>query len=362
MISTVNFRFTISSRALAACMRIDSYFNKNLVPDVTLAMEIASVNISLYNDFDKSAVRKMPDALKRYTCDSLLPEKLCFLTFTLDGLRAYLAAWNLEAAIFDISTSVKCTVVDYAFLTQQNLLEPSAVKLEVGVSKEVSVSAISKPIRFNVSPSIGHTLAVGAQMWKQRHEEGTDLVVVTRLVVCNDTNVNLRFGQASTDEDILLPPRRCHLYAWRTQKLGQMLRVAVEENGWAWSRGFLVADEGSELCRLGSDGKVAVVVAVEPLSATQKRVTFAGQLVICNMLQENFECKVVPDVKRDREKEFKKATSHVVARRCSPPSLLVDTEKSHHLRIRFFGLESTWSGDIPLMENAKCAQPWLVKG
>lgn len=33
----------------------------------------------------------------------------------------------------------------------------------------------------------------------------------------------------------------------------------------------------------------------------------------------------------------------------------------HFLRVRFFGLDSAWSGDIPLVENTKCTQPWLVK-
>lgn len=238
-------------------MRIDSYFNTDLIPDLTLAVEIANISICLYNDLNKSAMWKMPDALKLYTCDSLLPEKLCFLSLTLDGTRAYLATWNFEAAVFDVTTSPKCAVLDYAFLTQQNLLEPTAIKVEVTLSEEVSISAIAKPIRINLGPSIGHTLAVSSQMWKQKREEEMDFIVVTRFVVCNDTSVNLRFGQACTDEDILLPPRCCHLYAWRTQKMVQMMRIAVEEIGWVWSRGFVIAHEGSQMCYVESSNKVS---------------------------------------------------------------------------------------------------------
>lgn len=361
-------RVLISPRALAACMRIDSYFNKALVPDLTLALEILTINISLYNNFNKNLPFVMPKALKSYTCDTFLPENQCFLTLTLGGTRAYLATWKFEAVAFDITTTTKCSVLDYAFLTQQTLLEPFSAKLEINLTKNMGINLISKPINLKFGPSIAHTLAVSLQMWEQswktkgNTEETINLIIMTRYVLCNDTNINLRFGQASTEEDILLPPRFCHLYCWRSQKSKQMIRVGLEENGWVWSRPIQIDNEGTEVYHLAASHNTSLVVTVKNLSATQKQVVFSGQLMICNMLLEHFELKVVPVVNDDKDKEFKKASSHIIPGKTTPPSLLIDIDKRYHLRLRFFGLESAWSGDIPLMENTKCAQPWLVKG
>lgn len=361
-------KFMISPRALAACMRIDSYFNKTLVPDLTLALEISTINISLYSNFNKSVSTVMDSALKDYTCDLLFPENVCFLSFTLDGTKAYLATWNFYAAAFDITSTMKCSVLDYAFLTQQTLLEPFALKVEMNIGKNVGISFISEPINIKFGASIAHTLAVSSQIWEQswtsrhRSDEYQNLIVMTLYVICNDSNINLRFGQTLTDENILLIPRYCNLYCWRSQKSIQKLRVASEENGWIWSRSFYIDYEGTQTCQINSDNNLGLIITVKQLSGTQKQIIFSGRLTICNMLLEHFELKVVMFVNDDKDKEFRKSPSHIIPGKSTPPSLLINTEQKYHLRVRFFGLESAWSGDIPLKENSKSTKPWLVKG
>lgn len=354
----------ISSRALAACIRIDSYFNKALVPDLTLSLEISAINLSLYNTFNKSTSVVMPPILKEYTCDMLIPENHCFLTVTLDNTKAFLSTWNFESAILDIGTTVKCSILDYTFLTQQILLEPFHVQVGLNFTQNVLLSVMSNPINMKFSPSIAHTLAVSLQMWEQNwnsENQPEKLVVMTRYVLCNNTNVNLRFGQTSTEEDVLLLPRFCHLYSWRSQKSKQTMRLGIEEHDWVWSRPFQIDIEGTEMCEIALKNKLCIFVTVKKVSSTQKQILFTGQLILCNMLLEHFEFKVVPIVKDDKDKEFKKAPSYLISGRSSPPSLLINTTKKYHLRIRFYGLESAWSGDIPLIENSKCTQPWLVK-
>lgn len=81
------------------------------------------------------------------------------------------------------------------------------------------------------------------------------------------------------------------------------------------------------------------------------------------MLLEPFEFKVVTAQtdKESKETEFKSATAHVIGPRLPTPSILLNTDKEYFLRMRFYGLESTWTGDIPLREHTTGSQPWLVK-
>ncbi|KAK4875062.1 hypothetical protein RN001_011484 [Aquatica leii] len=365
---TFNFdgsKFTISPRVLAACMRIDSYFNKNLVPDLSVVFDISTVNISLYSDYDKSG-KTMPPALKQYTCDMLFPERICFGTVVFENIKAYLCTWNFNSAAFDVTTSIKSNVLDYSSLTQQSFIDPFALKLEINLATTTSVNFMCRPIKIRFGPSIAHTLTVSAQLWQQswvanNSHESQELIIATRYVICNNTNVNIKFGQTSTDENILLLPQYCHFYCWRSQKTKQMLRVGLEENDWLWSRAFPIDKEGVETYQMSSNGSVVLIVTVKNLSVTQKQVTFSGQLVVCNMLLEHFELKVVLSGDADKEKEFKRASSHIVPGKSCPPTLLLNNSYQYHLRLRFFGLESAWSGDIPLKENSKCTQPWLVK-
>jgi len=49
-----------------------------------------------------------------------------------------------------------------------------------------------------------------------------DSVVFSHYVVCNDTQCALRFGQAGTDENLVIQPREMHQYSWRTHKMKQV--------------------------------------------------------------------------------------------------------------------------------------------
>lgn len=353
----------ISSRALAACMRIDSYFNANLVPIANIAIQIAKINISLHNNFNKTTPCIIPNNIKPFACDMAFPETQCFLALNIDNIRSFVTVWNASIAALDFNSTIQCSVLDYTYLTQQNFIEPFTSKLQLSLSNNVNLNLISKPIHFKFGPCVAHTFAVSAQNWHQSwNEDVTNLIIMTHYVLCNDTNLILCFGQAGTDEDIVLLSRHCHLYSWRSQKSKQMLKVGLENKGRIWSKPFNIDSDGTAICIISHENNICVVVTVRSLSATQKQVIFSGQLIFSNMLLEHFEVKVVRAIREDKEREFKQAPKYIVNGQSTPPSLLLDTAEKYFLRLRFFGLESAWSGDIPLLENTKCAQPWLVKG
>ncbi|XP_066257341.1 intermembrane lipid transfer protein VPS13B isoform X1 [Euwallacea similis] len=354
----------ISPRALAACMRIDSYFNKCLIPTFNCAIYITKVELALASYVPKKVQFTMPECLKNYSSDLSFPECQKILTLSLGNLSAYFSTWDFTVWTTELSSSVQATVLDYAYLTEQTFIEPFTSKLEVCRSKSLQCNLISKPFQVMFGPSIAHTLAVTFQIWSQNYisdEKELDFIITTRYVICNDTNVNVRFGQNGTNESILLESRKFHLYSWRSQKDKQYIRVSLEETNWVWSKPFLVFAEGTQLIQFNSEKNLSLFVTVKDVSKTQKQIIFFGQLIVCNMLVEHFEMKIVEVVSDYKEQEFRNARSHLVAGRSVAPSNFIDNRKTYFLRLRFFGLDAAWTGDIPLREHATGSQPWLVK-
>lgn len=150
-----------------------------------------------------------------------------------------------------------------------------------------------------------------------------------------------------------------------------IFRISLEESDWAWSKPFSISQEGTQMIHFNSEKNFTIFLTVKQVSKTQTQITFFGQLVVCNMLSEHFEMKVIFDnpqglmriivifiiqvieaVSDNKEQEFRNAQNHVVGGRSAAPSIFINNGKSYFLRLRFYGLESAWTGDIPLREHA----------
>lgn len=156
--SSSSSTMVISSRALAACMRIDSYFNANLVPLVNFAMQITKITVSLYNNFNKTINNSTQ--IKPFVCDMVFPQTQCFLTLNIDNIRSFVTVWNRHVATADVHSTIQCNVLDYTYLTQQDFIEPFTSKLQMSISNRVNLNFISKPIHLKFGPCIAHTFAV----------------------------------------------------------------------------------------------------------------------------------------------------------------------------------------------------------
>lgn len=362
----------VSVRALAGCLRIDSYFNSAIIPKFQISANCFSINVCLFNQFNKKLALIMPEKLRYYTPDGLIPDNQCFLIFKAEYTEFYIACWHLDITAIDFKSNFKCCVLDYSTLTLQPFLEPVYLTIRLNLLDSVNISLLAERFEIKMGPSIGHTLAVSSQLWAQSwlptrssiEVELPDMVIITRYVICNDTNIKLRFGQTNTEEDILLPSRFLHLYCWRSQKCPRAIKIGMERNGWVWSKSITIDDDKSESVKFVKGEHVNVIVTVKSLSATQKQIIFSGELVICNMLLDQFELKVISLAAVNKDTELRNADSHIINGKSTAPSILInsDSSKKLALRVRFLNLESAWSGDIPLEENVKCSQPWLVKG
>ncbi|KAL3269016.1 hypothetical protein HHI36_008100 [Cryptolaemus montrouzieri] len=351
-----------SPRALAACLRVDSYFCRSLIPNLNVALSITRLHVALYTRFDKEKYKILPKFLKDYSPDMMFPSNHCFSEVTFNNLKLYTSSWDLSVFLIDLNTSFKLSVLDYAFLTMQEMMKSTGFRLETSIAKTCNIHCISKSISVNFSPSIAHTLAISTELWNQnylgftkKNEEDLDFLIVTRFVICNDTNVPLKFGQIHTDEKIVLMPKYFNLYCWRSQKHKQQLRVSLESKE-TWSEPFSL-NIGSLIIEVNKKKKLTLNLTIIALSATQYQVIFSGQLVIANMLLEHFELKVIPEGHIDN----RKIINQVVGGSSTTTAMVINFEKAYFLRLRFYALDTSWTGDIPLMEHSKSVQPWLVK-
>ncbi|XP_011871179.1 PREDICTED: vacuolar protein sorting-associated protein 13B isoform X1 [Vollenhovia emeryi] len=353
----------VSARALAACLRIDSYFNPLLIPNVQIALNIGVLHVSLYNHIDTSVYNNLPPPLDKYTLNGKIPEIQCFMSVEQKGAILVFNKWIDDSILLDIGGSLSVHVLDYSHLTMQEVLDALEGRFQLSLSDKVDSSLTCNPFTLKLGPAITHTLAVSTHLWLASFdEEEKSVVVLTRYVIANDSNISIRFGQSGTGDSILLESRQCNFYSWR-QIGNQTIRISIEENAWVWSRPFPVNKDGIQVIEFNNSMiSTAVFVNVTPLSATQKLVTFSGQLVISNQLTDNFEMRLVKYEEEVGSKVTVSKEVYPIPGKSFPSTIMLENNKKMAIRLRFTNLTHlSWTGDIPLQPNIKWGQPWLVK-
>ncbi|XP_012543255.1 vacuolar protein sorting-associated protein 13B isoform X3 [Monomorium pharaonis] len=351
----------VSARALAACLRIDSYFNPLLIPNVQIALNIGVLYVSLYNHIDTTVYNNLPPPLDKYTLNGKIPEIQCFMSIEQKGAVLVFNRWIDDSILLDIGGSMSIHVLDYSHLTMQEVLDSLEGRFQLSLSEKIDSSLTCNPFTLKLGPAITHTLAVSTHLWLASfNEEEKNVIILTRYVIANDSNIPIRFGQSGTGDNILLESRQCNFYSWR-QMGNQMIRISIEENAWIWSRPFPVNKDGVHVIEFNNSMiSTAIFVNITSLSATQKLVTFSGQLVISNQLMNNFEMKLVKYEVGSKVTVSKEV--YPIPGKSFPSSIMLENNKKMAMRLRFTNLTHlSWTGDIPLQPNIKWGQPWLVK-
>ncbi|XP_012153493.2 vacuolar protein sorting 13B isoform X2 [Megachile rotundata] len=352
----------ISARVLAACLRIDSYFNSSIIPNIQAALNIGAIHISMFNQIN-SVIDELQPPLKNYTLKGILPETQCFMTLEHKGAILVLNRWIDGSVLIDIGGTFGIHILDYSYLTMQEVLDPLEARLQLSLSDKTDISLTCSPFSLKLSPTIAHTLAVSTHLWFASLEEEKKCgILFTRYMVANNSNVPILFGQSGTGENILLESRQCNFYSWRHIS-NKMLRIAIKDNVWLWSKPFSVGTDGIQAIEFNNSAtKAAVFVSVASISAMQKLVTFCGQLIISNQLVDNFEMKLVRYEADIGSKVTVLKDVYPIAGKSRPPSVILDGNKKMAIRLRFTNVPNlSWTGDIPLQPNVKWGQPWLVK-
>ncbi|EZA51369.1 Vacuolar protein sorting-associated protein 13B [Ooceraea biroi] len=353
----------VSARALAACLRIDSYFNSLIIPNVQIALNVGVLHVSLYNHIDTTVYNSLPPPLDRYTLNGRIPEIQCFMSLEQKGAVLVFNKWKDNSMLLDINGTLSMHVLDYSHLTMQEVLDALEGRFQLSLSDKVDASLTCNPFTLKLGPAITHTLTVSAHLWLASFdEEEKNVIVLTRYVIANDSNISIRFGQSGTGDNILLESRQCNFYSWR-QIGNQMIRISIEENAWVWSRPFPVNKDGIQVVEFNNPtANTIIFVNVTSFSATQKLVTFSGQLVIANQLIDNFEMRLVKYEAEVGSQVTVSKEVYPIPSKSFPSSIVLENNRKMAMRLRFTNLTHlSWTGDIPLQPNVKWGQPWLVK-
>ncbi|XP_046401566.1 vacuolar protein sorting-associated protein 13B [Ischnura elegans] len=387
---------TMSPRSLVGCMRVDSYFSPSLIPAFEASLNLTSFRITFSNHLTH-VVKKLPKPLHSFTYDDAMPDNQPFCTMSIDGAELFFCVkepliksdQHPASVVVNFKSHFRLDVIDYAFLTQQCVIEPFLVEallalVDTGPAsfKTATFNIFCKPITIHFGAAPAHTFFISMQLWKDvlksmsEDEKTTSnnryMTLVTRYIICNDTMQSIRFGQTDSHESIQIDSRQCHFYSWFSQKQKQALTFSLERSGkWMNTLAVNIDYEGTKLCRWDKDNpEINLFVNVESLSATQKKVTVMGQLMVTNLLMEPVDLQIpfdswqleddssAEEEKRDK-KEVTQALVIPVAAQSTPasviPSLLATSEQSY-FRIRFQGTSDgltngAWSGKVPLLPD-----------
>uniref|UniRef100_A0A1B0CVH0 Uncharacterized protein n=2 Tax=Lutzomyia longipalpis TaxID=7200 RepID=A0A1B0CVH0_LUTLO len=349
--------FNLHPKILVACLRIDSVFSPALIPNLRACIDIAHIDINVMNHIPVRPV-KVPTVIKDFNPTGGITPCHCVASLRVLSAKAHVSIfdeWNLSLGM---DLMAELNVLDYSYLISYPVIENT--RICVGIEKNtdsVAVNAISEPLRMRFGPAVGHALSTTQSLWSQTLQRGVDsmeMVLVTRYLICNATNVPLIFGQVDTDEKISLPPKVCHLYVFRSEKKEQKLEFAVACDAQHQSDACEISQEGMQFVKLSNGG--VLLVSTEKISSTQRKITLKGQLEMFNMSSEAFVVQL-------KSSEFLTDIFLPGRKTASALNVYPNGEFPQALRVRFNsdGGEFTgWSGEIPLKSTGKNL-PWLVK-
>ncbi|KAF8790004.1 Vacuolar protein sorting-associated protein 13B like protein [Argiope bruennichi] len=361
----------LSPLALAACMSIDSCFDPVLVPvfQATVSFEVAK--IIFYNYFGKSGCSPKFFHFE-FDDEAPLIQEFSVLSF-INPSCSYIK-W-ISKVKAEISSGVKCEVLEYRNLTMLPVISPVDILANVAIHHDkenvpiFDMELILNPCFIRLSQSIIHTFNYTLHSISQEMSVSplkgvcSEFVLPNYYIICNNLEERIRFGQAGTDENIILSPLKMHAYSWWCHKRKQILWISVGSLCWKWSKGFSIDSEGTTSVKI--DNNVAVIVKIKKLSNFQKQVIIDGQLKIHSEL--NYPIQLRCEFPASALQESK--TSNLVfvkslSPQCSSPTFLLSSEQYQNMRLSITGIldSQLWSENIHIGDNMLLQIPWEANG
>lgn len=360
----------VQAKSLVSVMRVDSYFSPTLIPRVQMAVNVPSIRLDALNQLHFGG-RELPSILKNYNLIPVFPLDQTVATLKLEQLSVGVDAWaTLPAnfrALIRTKTQIRIDLLDYSFLAMHSILDQTKIQAQINLdskqtSKTVDIFAQANPIVLRAGHFAAHTFSVTKAAWSSVLDPANELMVdkcldkelypLTQFVICNDSPEPIRVGQADTEENQLLRPLDCIMYAWRSQKARLMMRVCVEGGYWKWCDPFSIATKDkTKIVRSIDHGthKSLIFITCQRLNNVQVQVRIGGLLSASSLLRDNLELRVImkPPVDPSNNKTVQEQRC-ILGSFCSTPSFIVDTSMVQGIKIRLMGIGTPWSGDIPL--------------
>ena len=377
--SKMDREIIVTPKSLVSVMRVDSYYNSDLIPKVQASLSFPFVNLELYNHLHFHG-RKLPKGLKQYSMNTNLPMEQLFAKVTLDSTLIGLDLWvfanrlNEFRAHLRMKTQLNVRLCDYAFLAFHHLVLPTKVQTSVVVNNKrkeqcVDIHTHCRPIHLKYGHFANHTLAQSALLWSTILNQ-KDMSLITdssfmkdqtiqpfaHYIICNNTQEQIRFGQVDTDEVHLLKSMESHLYAWRSPKARLLLRTCVEGGFWTWCEPYQLTTESGPAVREidMNTHKISLIITTKKLSPTQLQVVINGRLTLASMLKDHLELRVLHKNRNQGVAESVPEQRSVLGSFSTAPSFIGHNDKTLGVKVRLLGIGTPWSGEIPLqIDNGK---------
>ncbi|TRY71636.1 hypothetical protein TCAL_05294 [Tigriopus californicus] len=370
----------VTPKSLVSVMRVDSYFNPNMIPRIQGSFHLPSVVLNLSNHLHFQG-QKLARQYGNYLLKESHPMDQPVATLRLDSSLLGVDIWAKGFKCSDISvnsrlkTTPSVTVIDYAYLGSHYILLPTKIQVQANWNRnekadELNLGINSKPLALRYGHFAHHTIQKTMFVWNQvLNREGDaeldptilrqDRVFsLTHYLVCNNTQVPIRFGQVNTEENHLLLPQNAFMYAWRSPKASLKLRVCVEGGLWQWCEAFPLSHPKTFVANIDNgEQTTSLVVSIRNITTTEKQIVIQGLLSAARLLKDHLELKVIPlEPKANEGTKSSETLSHVEQRAIvgsfsSAPSFLLNPDQVQGIKIRLLGIGTPWSGEIPLQIN-----------
>ena len=355
----------ISPLALVSVLKVDSYSSPTLLPSSSLSVRASSVAVHLHNHLHYAGQQLAPNLpLEDLELDTSFPPDQLLATLSVTPLTLGASLWPPEDGQPMMQSSLKARVgldyVDQTFLALHPLLAPVEVHAGVQVWRGQADTSINiGSLHLTAGPLFLHATRQSANLWEQvtgrlaanDTESPAPYIPLVQVIVVNETSQVVRFGQAGTEENILLQPKHAAPYAWRSQRANQLLRLAVESRDWSWGEPFSLL-AGQKSIRLGEEGELQAVLQVDLVTPSIRLVRVMGLLSVLSLLREHLELRLVPPAGKE--------TRCLVGSYARPTTLVADCT-GVVLKVRFLGLGTPWSGDIPIEAPVGKRKSFMVK-
>ncbi|XP_055871203.1 intermembrane lipid transfer protein VPS13B-like isoform X3 [Biomphalaria glabrata] len=343
--------------SLAACMCVDSAFLPSIIPTLQVTMSIPATYLQLCHHLDYNG-SDTPGKLSLYSMSPDLAEQQVFAVLKIDkltGTSSYVTGVEAEIKM-KVSFVTSLDVLEYGYLKMDTVITPAALSLSLDINnttskkQEINCFLLCDKFRVEIGKSTVHTLNMAVLSWSSFNPQGSGShLIFSHYIVCNNTASALRFGQAGTDENILLYSREMYGYSWRSCTVPQMLHLCMDKPAWKWTEPFSVDKEGSSVHSVTArEQSYVVIIKVTKLSNLQTQITVCGQLVVCNRLSQPISMRVSLGANSSKSKPSGQSQiqHYVIEPGEHLPALTSNEVMVNPVQFRLAGFSTSWSHEI----------------
>ncbi|XP_075147258.1 vacuolar protein sorting 13B isoform X1 [Haematobia irritans] len=361
--------FMLHPRVLVACMKVDTTFQSKCVPKAQVLLSCNSIYLKLLNQSEES--EELPPLLRNFHLAKTTKIPHVFLIVTIQNAKLHATCYSWLNYNLNLSLTAHVKYLDYGFLNMLPLLEETTLQTYYAMDQKknaVNINVVCDRLRFNLGPSVLHTLLMSKQHWeeclKSDEQQHDRYALIPKCIIVNRTMTTMDFGQTGTHEHIPLNPKECYLYSFRSDSHKQELTLYIsdEETNTVYTSTSIPIYFKFETESMVQDlciGSKCISVKLEKLSCSQIYVFIQGQIELVSMVPHNLHLEFRQEGKVYEESN--KPLEYFIER-YGRNSFFYSVERNTNLSMRLMLADKkirARTGDIPLRMNKKL--PWLVK-